>query len=51
MDFQEDVFRTVRKMYVWGASSVGAKKVCLEDLNKYIFLKSEMKPVVKYCVY
>ena len=29
----------------------GAKKVCFEDLNRDSFLKSKMKPVVKYGVY
>ena len=38
-------------IHIFGANFVGAKKVCVEDLNKYMFLKSKMKPAVKYGVY
>jgi len=33
LDFQENVFRKVRKIHLSGAGSSGAKKVCFEDLN------------------
>ena len=46
MDFQENVFRKVREIH-----TAGAEEVCFEDLSKDIFLKSKMKPVVKYGVY
>jgi len=45
---QENVFRKVQKIHLFG---VGAQNVCFEDLNKDMFLKSKMKPVVKYGVY
>ena len=51
MDFQEHVFRKVFKTYLVGAGEAGAKKVCFPDFSKDIFLKSKMKPVVKYGVY
>ena len=51
MDFQEHVFKKVRKIHLFGAGSAGAQKVCFEDLSKDVFLKSKMKPVVKYGVY
>ena len=51
MDFQENVFKKVRKIHLLGPGSTGAKKVCFEDLSKDIFLKSKMTPVVKYGVY
>ena len=51
MDVQENVFKQVRKINLFGAGSAGAEKVCFEDLSKDIFLKSKMKNVVTYGVY
>ena len=50
MDFQENVFRKVREIHLFGPGSAGARKVCFEDLNKGVFLKSKTKHVVKYDV-
>ena len=39
MDFQENVYKKVRKIHLFGAGSAGAKKVCFEDLSIDIFLE------------
>ena len=36
---QENVFKKIRKIHIFGAGSAGAKKVCFEDLSKDIFLE------------
>ena len=38
-------------MHLVGAGSAGAKKMCLEDLSKDMFLEVRNENVVKYCVY
>jgi len=43
LDFQEHVFRKVRKMH-----HSGARKVCFEDLNKDMFLEVRVEKLVKY---
>ena len=39
LDFQENVFKQVRKMLMFGADFAGAQKVCYEDLFKDMFLE------------
>ncbi len=39
------------KTHLSGTGSAGARKVCFADLNKDMFLKSNMKHVVKYDFY
>jgi len=39
LDFQEHVFKQVRKMHLLGAGFASAKKVCFEDLSKDMFLE------------
>ena len=46
LDFQEHVFRKVKKMHRFWHS-----RVCFEDLYEDMFLKSKMKHVVKYCAH
>jgi len=48
LDFQEHVFRKVRKINLSGA---GARNVCFEHLNKDMFLEVQMKHVVNFDVY
>ena len=55
LDFQENVFRKLRNMYLPGAGSTGARKVCVcvcvDYFYRDMFLKSKMENVVKYDVY
>ncbi len=39
LEFQENVYKQVGKIHMFGAGSAGAKKVCFEDLSIDIFLE------------
>ena len=39
LDFQENVFKQIRKIHLVGAGSAGAKKVCFEDSSKDMLLE------------
>ena len=47
MDFQENVFKQVRKIHLFGAGSAGAKKMCCEDLSKAMFLEVQKYVLAK----
>ena len=45
---QENLFRKDRKIYLFGAGSVGAKRCVLRTEIKTCSWKLKMKPLVKY---
>ena len=47
LDFQETLFKHIKQIHLFGASSAGVEKVCFEDLNKEVFLKPKMQTVVE----